>query len=361
MRDETVAAASTDVDYGDAPDSYGTLLASNGARHGLLQDPGLYLGSHVDGEGDGYAFPLSDDAAGIGDDDDAVRLVSSPIAGATLLATVEASGTGYLNAWIDLDRDGRFDADEQVLVDRAVRAGDNPLSMALPATLSPGDTWARFRLSSARGLEPTGGVPDGEVEDIRLTTLPTQMTVSHYPSESGWATVAFEDNWPFVGDYDMNDLVMHLRTTTHRAPAGYTRVRVAGELAAVGASYHNGFGIALPGVRRSDVDESEIEFAINGIPVTDRPALEPGREQAILIVDEDMLSYAADAEACEYFRTEPGCGGAVAMTFTLTVPFVDAIDAPLSRALRPVPVRHPRRVARRPFQPAPRDAPTRST
>ena len=34
-----------------------------------------------------------------------------------------------------------------------------------------------------------------------------------FPSESGWATYAFEDQWPQKGDYDLNDLVVQFRVT----------------------------------------------------------------------------------------------------------------------------------------------------
>lgn len=53
-------------DFGDAPDSYGTLLATNGARHGIV--PGFHLGPTIDGEPDGQPTPnaTGDDLAGGG-------------------------------------------------------------------------------------------------------------------------------------------------------------------------------------------------------------------------------------------------------------------------------------------------------
>jgi hypothetical protein len=40
------------------------------------------------------------------------------------------------------------------------------------AEVVPGDTFARFRLSSAGGLSPTGEAADGEVEDHEVTIKP---------------------------------------------------------------------------------------------------------------------------------------------------------------------------------------------
>ena len=326
------------ADYGDAPDSYATSLASDGARHVRGAAPGPHLGARVDVESDAYASPLSDvgdvDGEPI-DDDDGLELLTAAVAGETVQALVNASAPGLLSVWIDLGRDGRFDPIDRVAADLALVEGDNRILFALPAALSPGETWARLRLSTAAGLGPTGSAPDGEVEDVRVTLLPGRTTVTAYPSETGWATVAFEDNWPFVGDYDMNDLVVHLRTGTERTGGLVTRVTVDGELAAVGASYANGFAIALPGVLRSEVDEAGIEFSINGEPVADRSALEANRTQAILVVDENMRRYGAEGEDCAYFRTEPGCGADIPMTFSLSVPFVEPVDVSLSELLDP--------------------------
>src|SRR5207248_7418472 len=51
-------------DFGDAPDSYGTLLASNGPRHGILA--GFHLGATEDGEPDAK---INATATGDADDD----------------------------------------------------------------------------------------------------------------------------------------------------------------------------------------------------------------------------------------------------------------------------------------------------
>src|SRR5690606_13641160 len=53
-------------DFGDAPESYGTLLGSNGARHAIV--PGFHLGQRLDGEPNGQpsADATGDDANGGG-------------------------------------------------------------------------------------------------------------------------------------------------------------------------------------------------------------------------------------------------------------------------------------------------------
>lgn len=57
----------SNIDFGDAPDSYFTTLASNGPRHAI--DGMTYLGTAPDGEQDGMVTPLSDNSTGLNDED----------------------------------------------------------------------------------------------------------------------------------------------------------------------------------------------------------------------------------------------------------------------------------------------------
>ncbi len=160
------------IDFGDAPDTYPTTLADNGARH-AIQD-GYYLGNGVDEEADGQpnAIATGDDADG-GADEDGVVFDSLLLAGQNTDLTVTASDAGFLDAWIDFNSDGDWDdAGEQVFTSQALAAGANSLSVAVPAgadTTAP--TFARFRFGSAGGLSCDGVAGDGEVEDYEVLIL----------------------------------------------------------------------------------------------------------------------------------------------------------------------------------------------
>ncbi len=169
-------------DFGDAPATYGTLLAANGPRHVLstgqsAATPALFLGASVDAEADGQpnAAATGDDLGAPGDDENGVTFLSAVQAGQTAQIRVnvtEAAGVnGRLNAWIDFNRDGDFaDAGERVLFDRAVAPGDQVFDIAVPVSASVGATHARFRLSTdAAAQSATGLALDGEVEDYALT------------------------------------------------------------------------------------------------------------------------------------------------------------------------------------------------
>ena len=151
------------IDYGDAPNSYGTLLASDGARHGI---DGVKLGTLRDAEADGQPNAA---ATGDGADEDGVVLPTTLVARLGSKITVTASGSGRLDAWIDFNRNGVFDTNEKIADGVNVVAGANALNVAVPANVVAGASYARFRVSSTGGLAPTGAAANGEVEDYAVT------------------------------------------------------------------------------------------------------------------------------------------------------------------------------------------------
>ncbi len=67
------------------------------------------------------------------------------------------------------------------------------------------------------------------------------------PAQDEYGTVAFEDNWPKQGDYDLNDLVVEynyqmVTNTSNKV----TELIGKFKLVATGAEYNNGFGLRLP-------------------------------------------------------------------------------------------------------------------
>lgn len=154
------------LDFGDAPDPYPTLVSNNGARHVLSN--GLFLGAGASADANGQ--PTSDAAAD--NLDDGVVFNTALLSGTTATITVTASQAGMLDAWIDYDRNGSWsDGGEQIFASQALVAGPNVLTFQVPATTIT-STFARFRVSTAGGLAPTGLATDGEVEDYRVDIAP---------------------------------------------------------------------------------------------------------------------------------------------------------------------------------------------
>ncbi|MFK8112781.1 MAG: GEVED domain-containing protein [Rubripirellula sp.] len=151
------------IDFGDAPSGYPVTLAEDGARHTTTS---LFLGAGFDSEAEGQPSEAADaDAA-----DDGVFVIADAIVVAGTMTTssfsVIASEAGFLDAWIDFNRDGDWaDAGEQIATRLTLTAGRNVLSYAVPTDASVGDTVARFRISNNGSLAPTGAADSGEVED----------------------------------------------------------------------------------------------------------------------------------------------------------------------------------------------------
>ncbi len=160
------------LDFGDAPEisgQYPTHLASDGARHTIVQ--GFHLGRRVDAEADGQpeASATGDDKSGGADDEDGIHFIGDLQPGKLASVEVTASADGMLDAWIDFNQNSIWrNGDERIFTSIPLTAGVQTLSFNVPSDAKVGRTFARFRYSSAGGLEPTGPASDGEVEDYAV-------------------------------------------------------------------------------------------------------------------------------------------------------------------------------------------------
>jgi hypothetical protein len=164
-------------DYGDAPNTYGTLREDNGAEHNAV---GPRLGALRDSEADGVPTAGADAA----DDDDGVTfgLLQPGDASATVTINVQNAPAGArIDAWIDFNGDGSWQiAEEQVVVNAAAVEGDNVLRFTVPGTATAGPTFARVRVSTAGGHGPRGFAADGEVEDYAVVIERPGETTGDY-------------------------------------------------------------------------------------------------------------------------------------------------------------------------------------
>ncbi|MEI7981153.1 MAG: GEVED domain-containing protein, partial [Bacteroidota bacterium] len=168
----------TQLDFGDAPDNpaagfnYPTLLSSNGARHIMFSN--IRLGALIDGESNGQPnIQATGDNISTSNDEDGVGFIGTMYVGQTAIVTVTASISGYLNAWMDFNKDGDWaDPGEQIFTNQPLSAGINTLSFPIPLAAQPGKTYMRFRFNTIGGLTYTGLATDGEVEDYRVHSCP---------------------------------------------------------------------------------------------------------------------------------------------------------------------------------------------
>ncbi len=176
---ENEKIASGELDYADAPASYGS------AWHVL--DDSLTIGSAIDAEA---AANYSPDATGDDlhqtDDEDGVTFSSPLTRGALVEACVDIHNRGatgrnvVVGGWIDFNGNGMWDLAPETIGTRNVHAPPHSIvreciSFAVPQNASLGSTIARFRLIediTSPGVTlialPTGGGGRGEVEDYQV-------------------------------------------------------------------------------------------------------------------------------------------------------------------------------------------------
>ena len=167
-----------EFDFGDLPDSgngtsmdnYETNLSNNGPSHIITSD--LFLGNIVDDELDGQP---SGNADGDGNDEDGISIFSSltlsPGSIFRLPLTVHnTSGEmAHLEAWIDWNGNGEFDAGEMVADLNSINTFPPYLETTVPNDAKTGSLLGfRLRLSHRDNMTPYGQVDSGEIEDYLL-------------------------------------------------------------------------------------------------------------------------------------------------------------------------------------------------
>lgn len=164
-------AAPLPSDFGDAPAPFPTLVAANGARHILTNGP--FFGLNIDAEPDGLPNPTAtgDDVTMVPDDEDGITFPWAAIVpGIANPIHIRVAGPGgFVNAWIDFNRNSQWTTNEQIYRNLYLTPGLHMINFPVPASASNGMSFARFRISTTTNLWFDGVAVDGEVEDYRVT------------------------------------------------------------------------------------------------------------------------------------------------------------------------------------------------
>ncbi|MCP4542246.1 MAG: DUF11 domain-containing protein [Chloroflexi bacterium] len=192
----------TRMDLGDLPEGpYLTTFSQDGARHVILPASNPTLGATVDDEVDGQpsSDASGDDATGVLDDEDGVRLESLILSGQTATMTITGTNviSAHLNAWIDFNGNGILtDPGDQIFSDATLDVGANILTFSVPAVVLSDTLNSRFRYSTDGGLIPTGEASDGEIEDHQFT--PSRADFGDLPESPYPTTLAQNGPWHII-------------------------------------------------------------------------------------------------------------------------------------------------------------------
>lgn len=226
--------------------------------------------------------------------------------------------------------------------------GDNDFNDVLLAVhVSPSGPMSIANLMSISQIPDASKDSDRDgVNDLNdaYPNDPTAASFIDYPSSNGWGTLAYEDMWPAMGDFDLNDMVVRyrMRQIKHakdsKGQEKTARLEMSFRLDARGAGYDNGFAIALPGIAPGDVyvdpadtkpgDLSTYLATIDSTgKVLRKVSINPVAEdtsQAVFEIFKSAREFAPDqtdsnCKSTGYYNTSAGCSFGAFTEFRLVV------------------------------------------
>jgi len=131
------------------------------------------------------------------------------------------------------------------------------------------------------------GVPDASDE---YPEDPKRAFNNYYPAKNQVGTLAFEDLWPYKGDYDFNDLIVDY-SFNQITNAQNQIIEIDAQLTvrAIGASYKNGFGIELNTTPDNILSVSGQKITENILNI-DTNGTEKDQDNAVIIAFDNAFS-----------------------------------------------------------------------
>lgn len=125
------------------------------------------------------------------------------------------------------------------------------------------------------------------------------------PSKYGKGTVAFEDLWPYRGDYDFNDLALSYQAIVYlNAQNLAVKIDFNCYVKNNGASYTNGIGFEMEGIVPSQIASVTGPILVNDYINLNANGTEANQEKAVIILSDDADSLLSETTISINF-TEP--------------------------------------------------------
>ena len=194
-------------------------------------------------------------------------------------------------------------------------------------------------------VNPFSSVDDTDLEDIDIVeedtdgdgvrdtvdeypTDPDRAFNNYFPSQTTWGSLAYEDLWPNLGDYDFNDMVIAYQVN-HVTNADNEIVDIFAdfELRAVGASYNNGFAFEM-NIPPSAISSVEGQGPLGGLYSIEGNGTETlinGQTNAVIPVFANSEDYMQPSSGYDFVNTEPGSPVVAAQQINLTINLVNTI------------------------------------
>ena len=217
----------------------------------------------------------------------------------------------YLIGFEDMNREGGSDNDFNDVI---IYATSNPVTAISQNNVQPADT----------PLDTDG---DGVIDSQdAFPKDPTRAYINYYPAQNTWGTLAFEDNWPMLGDYDLNDVVVSYQYK-YISNAKNNVVEIFGSFApiATGAVYDNGFGLQFP-FATSLVQTVTGQKLSSGYIKTNSNGTEANQKNAVIIPFDNAHSMIKYADGGLFINTKSDLQKASGDTSVVYVSFTSPIS-----------------------------------
>jgi LruC domain-containing protein len=175
------------------------------------------------------------------------------------------------------------------------------------------------------------GAPDAVDE---FPTDPYRAFNNRYPA-TGYSTLMYEDLWPYVGDYDFNDLVVDYKyNTITNASNNVVEVRYTFVAKCIGAALHNGFAFQLDNVAPNKIS-SVTGGKTNGAAWVNNASngTENGQTFANVIVFNDAYAVMPFPGTNHFVNTYIDAPYVMPDTTSITVTFINNGTAPAGGTL----------------------------
>jgi LruC domain-containing protein len=164
------------------------------------------------------------------------------------------------------------------------------------------------------------GVLDG---NDAFPTDAERAFISYYPAKINgqvqYNTLAFEDNWPQQGDYDMNDLVIKYNFEQVSNAQGQIKdIHYQFAISARGAELHNAFALEIPNAPVSNLLSANLSID-QGKPEAILP--ESGQKNLVFNLIADATQAAPAPAGCRFFNTEANCSPGQGKSYQFNLSF----------------------------------------
>lgn len=154
---------------------------------------------------------------------------------------------------------------------------------------------------------------------------PAKAFNNYFFTQGDYGTLAYEDLWPYSGDYDFNDAVIDYNF--NQITNGSNQVvslQATFILRAHGAYFHNGFGFELPVASSRVASVDGIDVSGDYIVLSTNNT-EAGHERAVVIVWDDAYRILPAAGGSIGVNTQPGIPFVIPDTLNVTVTFTQPV------------------------------------